>query len=132
MSTYLKGLKDKRDNLEKELLLVNNEINKMENKLVDNELKDIEFNGKLIFVDTPIFEYNIDKEMIHKDLFIGIISLKEDNIKRIQVSDLLITDDFKIGDWFNSLGEEHKRVAFYLTENGSIYHNDRIVRVAAF
>lgn len=110
-----------------ELDVLNNE------KLLDNELRNIEFGDKkILFVETPTFDYNLTYDMLDVSQYIGNIKYIKDEIKTVVVGTLQITDDYNLQNFVNSLDNEHKRIAFYLSPNDSIYHDGRVVRLAAF
>ena len=133
MGLYKDSLMQKKKKLEEELIDVDELILNQYNLIVDEELKNINYGGKIMFVDRPRFSYNLSKDMINIPKFIDNVELIEDKIKNISVGSYKISDEYTISDFFDTLNEEeHKRVVFYLSPIGSIYHEGREVRVAAF
>jgi len=131
MGLYSDSLVKKKEKLERELMKVNEMLNQFSQPLVDEELKNVNFDGDIIFVDAPRFLYNLDKDMVHVSQYMGNMEIMEDRIKSINVGTYQITDNETILDFFDTL-EEQKKVAFYLSPTGSIYHDGRRIRVASF
>lgn len=131
MSIYKNSLLERKKKLEKELQEIDIQLTN-EHIIADGELKNIDFNGNILFVDKPSFSYNITRDMIHVDKFIGNFEIRDEKIKHIVVGTYQISDENTIATFFDSLGDDITRVVFYLTPSGSIYHEGRKIRVSAF
>lgn len=131
MNIFKKSLLEQRSKLIALINKIDDDLNN--NEYIKNELEEIDFRGKKVFfTNTPAFLYNEELDIInYSPNIIGNFSI-EDNVRNITVGDLQINKDFTLQDWVDSLEEEQSKVAFYPSESGSLYHEGRRVRVAAF
>jgi len=132
MGIYKDSLISMKNRMEKEIEDINNKIRLSDNILIENELKDLNLDDKIVlFVDKPSFYYNFTKEIVDEGIFINNTRLLDDKIKNIIVGIAQLSDENTLVDFFNSIDTDYKRVAFYIVDN-SIYHSGRKIRVALF
>jgi len=130
---YKDFLIDRKNQLELELERINQEIDSYSSNIIDEELKNVNPGKiKIMFVESPSFLYDIKKDALVNPIMYNNTMILGDGVRRIVVGNYKVTDDNTLSDLFNSFDDEIKRVAFYLSPSGSIYHDGRLVRLAAF